>query len=133
MPKTATLAQKAIRKVRPIGPTMVEIAGAIKSRSPVNAFLRHRCEAVHMDSLRLELYRHGYSRFVETSMHGSRGKEDGFFAKWGFGFVVLPVLLAVAMVVLCIVQPKTIWIADIVQKEFPGNSASPGEAPTPRQ
>jgi hypothetical protein len=83
-----------------------------------------------MDSPHLELYRHGYSRFVETSMHGSRGKEDGFFEKWGYGFVVLPVLLAITMIVLSVVQPKTNnLIADIVQKEFPGNS--PGEAPTP--
>ena len=86
-----------------------------------------------MDSLYLELYRHGCSRFVETSMHGSRGKEDGFFEKWGYGFVVLPVLLAVAMIFLSVAQPKTNWIADIVQAEFPGNSASPGKAPTPRQ
>ena len=61
----------------------------------------------------------------------SRKKEDGFFEKWGFGFVVLPVLLAVAMIAFSVVQPKTNWIADIVQAEFPGNSASPGKAPTP--
>jgi hypothetical protein len=69
---------------------------------------------------------------MHSPFDGSRGKEDGFFEKWGFGFLVLPVLLAVAMVVLTIVQPKTNWIADIVQAEFPGNSASPGEAPTHR-
>ena len=90
-----------------------------------------------MDTPHLELYRRGYSRFVEASMHspfdGSRGKEDGFFEKWGFGILVLPVLLAVAMVVLTVVQPKTNWIADILKAEFPGNSASPGEAPTHRQ
>ena len=64
----------------------------------------------------------------------SRRKEDGFFEKWGFGFVVLPVLLAVTMVVLWVVQPKTNnLIADIVQAEFPGNNASPDKAPTPRQ
>jgi len=69
----------------------------------------------------------------EGSMHSgfrSRRKESGFFEKWGFGFVVLPVLLAIAMVVLWVVQPKTNLIADIVQAEFPGNSASTGEAPT---
>jgi hypothetical protein len=60
----------------------------------------------------------------------SRGKEGGFFEKWGFGFVILPVLLAVTMVVLWVFQPKTNnLIADIVQAEFPGKSASPGEAP----
>ena len=63
----------------------------------------------------------------------SRREEDGFFEKWGYGFLVLPVLLAVAMIFLSVVQPKTNWIADIVQAEFPGNNASPGKAPTPRQ
>ena len=65
-------------------------------------------------------------------MHSrSRRKENSFFEKWGFGFLVLPVLLAVAMVVLSVFQPKTNnLIADIVQAEFPGKSASPGEAPT---
>jgi hypothetical protein len=70
----------------------------------------------------------------EASMHSrfdrSRRKEDGFFEKWGFGFVILAVLLAIAMVVFSIVQPKTNWIADIVQAELPGNNASPGKAPT---
>ena len=62
----------------------------------------------------------------EASMHSrfnkSRRKEDGFFEKWGCGFLVLPVLLAVAMIFLSVVQPKTKnWIADIVQAEFPSN------------
>jgi hypothetical protein len=56
----------------------------------------------------------------------SRRKESGFFEKWGFGFVILPVLLAVTMLVLWVFQPKTNnLIADIVQAEFPGKSASP--------
>ena len=63
----------------------------------------------------------------------SRRKESGFFEKWGFGFVILPVLLAVTMVFFWVFQPKSNLIADIVQAEFPGKSASPGEAPTPRQ
>ena len=47
----------------------------------------------------------------------SRRKEGGFFERWGFGFVVLPVLLAVTMVVLWVVQPNTNnLIADIVQE-----------------
>ena len=44
--------------------TMMESAAAIKPRCPVNAFLRHRCEAAHMDSPHLELYTHGFSLFV---------------------------------------------------------------------
>ena len=90
-----------------------------------------------MDTPHLELYRRGYSRFVEASMHSPRdpssGKKDGILEKWGFGILVLPVLLAVAMVVFTVVQPKTNWIADIVHAEFPRNSASPGEAPPHRQ
>ena len=70
---------------------------------------------------------------MHSRFNKSRRKEDGFFEKWGYGFLVLPVLLAVAMIFLSVVQPKTNWIADIVQAEFPGNSASPGKAPTPRQ
>jgi hypothetical protein len=67
---------------------------------------------------------------MHSSLDESRGKENGFFEKWGYGFVVLPVLLAVAMVVLWVFQPKTNnLIADIVQAEFPGNRALPGEAP----
>ena len=67
---------------------------------------------------------------MHSPFDGSRGKEDGFFEKWGYGFLVLPVLLAVAMVFFTVVQPKTNWIADIVHAEFPRNSASPGGAPT---
>ena len=56
----------------------------------------------------------------EASMHSgfrSRRKEGGFFERWGFGFVVLPVLLAVTMVVLWVFQPKTNnLIADIVHE-----------------
>jgi hypothetical protein len=68
----------------------------------------------------------GSGALWEASMHSrfnrSRRKEDGFFEKWGFGFLVLPVVLALAMVVLSVVQPKTKnWIADIVQAEFPSN------------
>ena len=60
----------------------------------------------------------------------SRRKEDGLFEKWGFGFLVLPVLLALTIIVLWVVEPKTNLIADIVQAEFPRNRALPGEAPT---
>ena len=67
---------------------------------------------------------------MHSSFDGSRRKEDSFFEKWGFGFLVLPVLLAVAMIVLSVFQQKTNnLIADIVQAEFPGNSATPGKAP----
>ena len=43
-----------------------------------------------------------------------------FFEKWGIGFLALPVLLVVTMVVLWAFEPKTSLIADVVQAEFPG-------------
>jgi hypothetical protein len=62
----------------------------------------------------------GSAGLWEASMHSgfrSHRKEGGFFERWGFGFVVLPVLLAVTMVVLWVVQPNTNnLIADIVQE-----------------
>jgi hypothetical protein len=120
-----------IRKVRPIGPTM-EIAGAIKSRSPVSAFLRHDVKQFTWIPRTLSYTGTGLAPLWEASMDsgfGSHRKEDGFFERWGYGFVVLPVLLAVMMVLLSVVQPKTNLIADIVQAEFPGNRTLPGEAP----
>ena len=61
----------------------------------------------------------------------SRSKEDGFFEKWGFGFVVLPVLLAIAMFVLSVVQPtNSNWVAESVQAELAGKGPTPADAPT---
>jgi hypothetical protein len=79
-----------------------------------------------------------YIRLVEASMHSrfdrSRKKEDGFFDKWGFGFVVLPVLLAIAMIVLSVIQPiNSNWIAESVQAELAGKSPISADAPTQSQ
>ena len=60
---------------------------------------------------------------MHSRFNKSRRKEDGFFEKWGYGFLVLPVLLAVAMIFLSVVQPKTNWIADIVHGQ--GSDAPP--------
>jgi hypothetical protein len=61
----------------------------------------------------------------------SRSKIDGFFEQWGFGFVILPVLLAIAMVVLSVFQPKNSnWVAESVQAELGEKSATPTNAPT---
>jgi len=67
---------------------------------------------------------------MHSRFERSRKKENGFFEKWGFGFVVLPVLLAVAMITFSVIQPKSNWIADIVAAEFPSKSVTPGDAPT---
>jgi hypothetical protein len=62
----------------------------------------------------------------------SRSKIDDFFDKWGFGFVVLPVLLAVAMIALSVFQPKSSnWVADSVQAEFGEKFSNATDAPAP--
>jgi hypothetical protein len=61
----------------------------------------------------------------------SRSKIDDFFDKWGFGFVVLPVLLAVAMIAMSVLQPKSSnWVADSVQAELGEKIANPTDAPS---
>ena len=57
--------------------------------------------------------------------------ENGFFQRWGAGFLVLPVLLVITLIGLAIVQPaNTNWIADEVMAEFTGASYGPDAAPT---
>ena len=67
-------------------------------------------------------------------MHGSFDESDrnnnSIYRRWGIGFLVLPVLLAIALLGLAIVQPATSnWIAETVQAEFIGNSMVPEQAP----
>ena len=67
-------------------------------------------------------------------MHGSfdgwGGKNNSIYRRWGIGFLVLPALLAIALLGLAIVQPATSnWIAETVQAEFIGNSFVPEQAP----
>ena len=67
-------------------------------------------------------------------MHGSFDESDGndnnIYQRWGIGFLALPVLLAISLLGLAIVQPATSnWIAESVQAEFVGNSVVPAQAP----
>ena len=67
-------------------------------------------------------------------MHGQfkkSGKDsESFFEKWGAGFLVLPALIVVALLVLAVFQPKTSnWIAETVQAEFSGDNPVPADAP----
>jgi hypothetical protein len=65
-------------------------------------------------------------------MHGLFDKDnndDSTFRKWGVGFLALPLLLVVALLVLAIVQPKSNWISDAVQAEFTGGGAMPEITP----
>jgi hypothetical protein len=45
----------------------------------------------------------------------------------GIGFVILPVLIAVALIVLVIVHPKaSLWISQAVQAEYGGSGVADG-------
>ncbi len=68
-------------------------------------------------------------------MHGSLDKpgnsDDGIYRRWGLGLLALPVLLAVTLIGLAIVQPGTSnWIAETVQAEFAGFGTMPQITPT---
>jgi hypothetical protein len=72
---------------------------------------------------------------MEATMHGSLdksgGNEDSIYRRWGLGFLALPALLVIALLVLAIVQPATSnWISEAVQAELSGISVTPEEAPT---
>jgi hypothetical protein len=68
-------------------------------------------------------------------MHGSferSGKSDRSFAeRWHIGFVAFPVLLAVALIGLVILEPSASkWVSDAAQAEFAGIYVMPELAPT---
>ena len=57
-------------------------------------------------------------------MHGSLdrpGKDDSTYSKSGSRFLVVPTLIAIALLILAISQPKTSqWISEAVQAELAG-------------
>jgi hypothetical protein len=69
-------------------------------------------------------------------MHGrfeKPGRSDsGFIRNIGVGFLVLPVLIAIALLALAISQPTASnWIAEAAQAEFAGDTGvPPGQSPT---
>jgi hypothetical protein len=68
-------------------------------------------------------------------MHGSidrSGKSDRSFAeRWHIGFVAFPVLLAVALIGLAIVEPSASkWVSEAAQAEFAGIYVMPEPGPT---
>jgi hypothetical protein len=68
---------------------------------------------------------------MHRSFDRSGRGDNSIYRRWGIGFLVLPVLLAVTLFALAIVQPSTSnWIAETVQAEFIGNSILPEVAPT---
>ena len=68
-------------------------------------------------------------------MHGSferSGKSDnGLSRRWGVGFFAFPVLLAVALIGLAILEPAASkWISDAAQAELAGIYVMPEATPT---
>jgi uncharacterized membrane protein len=72
---------------------------------------------------------------MEASMHGSferSGKSDKSFSeRRGTGFFAFPVLLAVALITLAILEPAASkWISEAAQAEFAGIYGIPESTPS---
>ena len=67
-------------------------------------------------------------------MHGSfdkSGKSESFSDRWHIGFFVFPVVLAVALIALAILEPSASkWISEAAQAEFVGVYGVPEPGPT---
>ena len=67
-------------------------------------------------------------------MHGSfdrSGKSESFSDRWRIGFFAFPVVLAVALIALAILEPSASkWISEAAQAEFVGVYGVPDLAPT---
>ena len=68
-------------------------------------------------------------------MHGrfERSREtsdNSIYSRWGIGFLALPALLVIALIILVTAQPTgSNWISEAVQAEFAGASSSTDAAP----
>jgi hypothetical protein len=73
---------------------------------------------------------------MEASMHGTfersrKVRDNNVRRSSGVGFLVVPVLIAVALVGLAIAKPEaSTWIAEAAQAEFAGSVMVPDAAPT---
>jgi hypothetical protein len=73
---------------------------------------------------------------VEASMHApyDKSRKSGYRTepKSGIGFVVLPAVVAIVLIVLTLVHPKaSVWITEAVQAEFGGIADMPVETVQP--
>jgi hypothetical protein len=66
-----------------------------------------------------------------SNKNQSNGNPKSIREKWGFGFIILPMVIAVVLIALAFIQPTASnWISESVQAEFTGDIAMPVEAPT---
>ena len=70
-------------------------------------------------------------------MHGRFDKRGNYRSgsnlreEVGLGFLILPVVIAIALITLVVVQPSASnWISEAVQAEFIGDTLPPGQSPT---
>jgi hypothetical protein len=72
---------------------------------------------------------------MESTMHGSFDRSGTrnrtFLERWGIGFPAFPVLLAVALIGLAILEPAASkWISEATQAELAGIYVVPQTTPT---
>jgi hypothetical protein len=69
--------------------------------------------------------------FDRSNNNQSNRNQKSIREKCGFGFIILPMVIAVVLIALAFIQPsESNWIAESVQAEFTGDVAMPVEAPT---
>jgi hypothetical protein len=69
--------------------------------------------------------------FDRSNNNQSNRNQKSIREKWGFGFIILPMVIAVVLIALAFIQPTAInWISESVQAEFTGDVAIPDEPPT---
>jgi hypothetical protein len=69
--------------------------------------------------------------FDRSNKNQSHRNPKSIREKWGFGFIILPMVIAVVLIALAFIQPTASnWISESVQAEFTGDVAMPVEAPT---
>jgi TRAP-type C4-dicarboxylate transport system permease small subunit len=69
--------------------------------------------------------------FDRSNKNQSNKNQKSIREKWGFGFILLSMVIAAVLIALAFIQPTASnWIAESVQAEFTGDVAIPAEAPT---
>jgi TRAP-type C4-dicarboxylate transport system permease small subunit len=69
--------------------------------------------------------------FDRSNKNQSNKNQKSIREKWGFGFILLSMVIAAVLIALAFIQPTASnWIAESVQAEFTGDVAIPVEAPT---
>ena len=61
-----------------------------------------------------------------------RSRNSDYTTSSGGGFLIVPIVIAIALFALAILEPKTsMWVAEAVQAEFPGSIIADDTSPQP--